>query len=48
MALRWYTIVVDCLDVKAQAEWWRDSLLGTDRPRHKITLASRGGATAVG
>jgi len=26
MALRWYTIVVDCLDVKAQAEWWRETL----------------------
>ena len=26
MALRWYTIVVDCLDVSAQAEWWRETL----------------------
>jgi hypothetical protein len=26
MALRWYTIVVDCLDVAAQAEWWRETL----------------------
>lgn len=26
MALRWYTVVVDCLDVAAQAEWWRDTL----------------------
>ena len=26
MALRWYTIVVDCLDVQAQAEWWRETL----------------------
>jgi Glyoxalase-like domain len=26
MALRWYTIVIDCLDVAAQAEWWRDTL----------------------
>ena len=26
MALRWYTIVVDCRDVAAQAEWWRETL----------------------
>ncbi|MBO0746680.1 MAG: VOC family protein [Candidatus Dormibacteraeota bacterium] len=26
MALRWYSIVVDCLDVAAQAEWWRETL----------------------
>src|SRR5215510_1031025 len=26
MALRWYTIVIDCLDVAAQAEWWRETL----------------------
>jgi hypothetical protein len=26
MALRWYTVVVDCLDVTAQAEWWRETL----------------------
>lgn len=26
MALRWYTIVVDCVDVAAQAEWWRETL----------------------
>ena len=26
MALRWYTIVVDCRDVAAQAEWWRATL----------------------
>jgi hypothetical protein len=26
MALRWYTIVVDCHDVAAQAEWWRETL----------------------
>jgi hypothetical protein len=26
MALRWYTVVVDCLDVAAQAEWWRETL----------------------
>ncbi len=22
MPLRWYTVVVDCLDVAAQADWW--------------------------
>lgn len=22
MRLRWYTVVVDCLDVRAQAAWW--------------------------
>jgi hypothetical protein len=26
MALRWYTIVIDCLDIAAQAEWWRETL----------------------
>ena len=26
MALRWYTIVVDCRDAKAQAEWWAEVL----------------------
>ena len=26
MALRWYSIVIDCLDVRAQAEWWRETL----------------------
>ena len=26
MALRWYTVVVDCRDVAAQAEWWRETL----------------------
>jgi Glyoxalase-like domain len=22
MALRWHTVVIDCRDLKAQAEWW--------------------------
>jgi hypothetical protein len=26
MALRWYSIVVDCTDVATQAEWWRATL----------------------
>jgi Glyoxalase-like domain len=26
MALRWYTIVVDCRDVASQADWWRETL----------------------
>ncbi len=26
MALRWYTIVVDCRDPKAQAQWWAEVL----------------------
>jgi hypothetical protein len=26
VALRWYTLVVDCLDMAAQAEWWRETL----------------------
>lgn len=26
MTLRWYSIVIDCLDVAAQAEWWRETL----------------------
>jgi hypothetical protein len=26
MALRWYTIVVDCRDAKAQAQWWAEVL----------------------
>jgi hypothetical protein len=26
MSLRWYTVVVDCLDVAAQARWWREVL----------------------
>ncbi|CAN5222471.1 VOC family protein [soil metagenome] len=26
MALRWYSVVVDCLDVAAQARWWAEAL----------------------
>ncbi len=26
MAVRWYTIVVDCRDVAAQARWWAEAL----------------------
>jgi hypothetical protein len=26
VAVRWYTTVVDCRDVAAQAEWWRETL----------------------
>ena len=26
VALRWYTIVVDCIDVAAQATWWQETL----------------------
>jgi hypothetical protein len=26
MALRWYTIVVDCHDITAQARWWAETL----------------------
>jgi hypothetical protein len=26
MALRWYTVVVDCLDVRKQAAWWAEAL----------------------
>lgn len=26
MALRWYSIVIDCLDVAAQADWWAEVL----------------------
>ncbi len=26
MALRWYTVVVDCLDVAAQSKWWAEAL----------------------
>lgn len=26
MALRWYSVVVDCHDVSAQARWWADVL----------------------
>jgi len=26
MALQWYTLVVDCLDVKKQAAWWAEAL----------------------
>ena len=26
MSLRWYTIVVDCHDIGAQAQWWADVL----------------------
>jgi catechol 2,3-dioxygenase-like lactoylglutathione lyase family enzyme len=29
MSLRWYTVVVDCVDVRRQAAWWRD-VLGWD------------------
>lgn len=26
MALRWYTVVVDCHDVRSQAAWWAEAL----------------------
>jgi Glyoxalase-like domain len=26
MALKWYSVVVDCRDVRAQARWWADVL----------------------
>jgi predicted enzyme related to lactoylglutathione lyase len=26
MALRWYTIVIDCRDIAAQARWWAEVL----------------------
>jgi hypothetical protein len=26
MALRWYTVVVDCRDINAQSTWWADVL----------------------
>ena len=26
MALRWYTVVVDCHDIAAQARWWAETL----------------------
>jgi len=26
MGLRWYTVVVDCIDVAAQARWWQQVL----------------------
>ena len=26
MALRWYSVVVDCRDVAAQASWWAEAL----------------------
>ena len=26
MALRWYTVVVDCRDLKKQAAWWAEAL----------------------
>ncbi len=26
MALRWYTVVVDCHDIRAQARWWAEAL----------------------
>jgi hypothetical protein len=26
MGVRWYTVVVDCVDVRAQAAWWAEAL----------------------
>lgn len=26
MSLRWYTVIVDCHDVKAQGRWWAEVL----------------------
>lgn len=26
MALRWYTVVVDCHDARKQAGWWAEAL----------------------
>jgi hypothetical protein len=31
MALRWYSVVVDCLDVRKQAAWWAQALGWTVR-----------------
>ncbi|MEE6272996.1 VOC family protein [Georgenia wangjunii] len=26
MPVRWYSVVIDCRDVKAQAAWWREAI----------------------
>lgn len=26
MSVRWYTVVVDCIDIKGQASWWAEVL----------------------
>jgi len=40
MALRWYTVVIDCRDIAAQARWWAE-VLGwrmADEAEDEITL----------
>ena len=39
MALRWYTIVVDCHDIAAQAQWWADVLHAEIVPPGPVELA---------
>jgi catechol 2,3-dioxygenase-like lactoylglutathione lyase family enzyme len=41
MALKWYTIVVDCRDPQAQARWWADALdwvLVHDTPEEAVAV----------
>ncbi|USQ76769.1 VOC family protein [Ornithinimicrobium cryptoxanthini] len=51
MALKWYTVVIDCLDAHAQARWWAEVLDWTVAyeapdevvlvPRHALEQAAR-------
>lgn len=41
MALKWYTVVVDCLDAQAQARWWAQALDWTviyDTPEEAVVI----------
>jgi hypothetical protein len=43
MALRWYSVVVDCHDIAAQARWWAETLDYTIvyEDEHEVALIPR-------
>ena len=46
MSLRWYSVVVDCHDVAAQARWWADILdwrIVSEAADEVVFLADPGG-----
>ena len=43
MSVRWYSVVVDCRDIKAQAAWWAD-VLGWKQvyeSEHEVVIVSQ-------
>ncbi|WP_232548619.1 VOC family protein [Propioniciclava soli] len=50
MALKWYTVVVDCHDPQAQARWWAEALdwqIVHDTPEEAVAIPKGMGAEPV-